>query len=317
MKAFSSTQATESFLQDVLDGLSAPQRTLPCKYLYDQRGSELFEKICETDEYYPTRTELSIMEENAPLIAKQIGKGVMLVELGSGSSLKTRILLDALEDPSVYVPVDISESHLMQTADSLRSRYSDLEIAPVVADFTQEFELPQSSSECSHVALYFPGSTIGNFTSSEAGELLRGISSMLGPQGGLLIGIDLQKDPEVIELAYNDNSGVTAEFNLNLLNRINNELGADFDLEAFEHCAVYNSEEHRVEISLRSLAQQQVSLNDQIFKFQKGEEILTEYSHKYTVEGFSNFAAEYGFSLHQQWTDPEQYFAVLHLVIEN
>jgi dimethylhistidine N-methyltransferase len=307
--------ALEGFLKDVLTGLSAPQKFLPCKYFYDQRGSELFERICETDEYYPTRTELSIMEKNAPSIASQIGERVMLIELGSGSSVKTRILLDTLEDPAIYVPVDISESHLLQTAEALQSRYSDLEILPVVADFTREIPLPRSETAYSHSALYFPGSTIGNFTKPEAGRLLERLSRVLGHEGGLLIGIDLQKDHEIIESAYNDSDGITAQFNLNILHRINCELGGEFELENFEHRAVYQEAEHRMEISLLSLSNQEVFVSDQKFTFVEGEEILTEYSHKYTVTEFSEFASRYGFSLHKYWTDPKDYFAVLHLVL--
>lgn len=304
------------FLDDVIHGLSKPQKSLACKYLYDERGSELFDAICDTPEYYPTRTELSIMERNAASIAYQLGRGVMLVEYGSGSSIKTRILLDSLTEPVAYVPVDISEEHILRTADALQAAYAKIEILPVVADFTEPFTLPESQREPSHVALYFPGSTIGNFTPEAAGSLLRSMSTMLGEQGGLLIGIDLQKDVNVIEAAYNDKAGVTAEFNLNLLARINSELDADFDLANFEHIAIYNPEEHRVEISIGSLCDQQVAIAGTSFGFFKGEEILTEYSHKYTVEGFSEFAAHFGFSLHKHWTDDRNYFALLHLVLD-
>lgn len=316
MKSSSTADATDDFLRDVLAGLSAEQKFLPCKYFYDQRGSELFERICETEEYYPTRTELGIMEENADSIASQLGERVMLVEPGSGSSVKTCILLDALHDPAVYVPVDISEKHLMRTARSLRSRYSDLEILPVVADFTQEIPLPRSEADYSHAALYFPGSTIGNFAKPAAGQLLQRLANILGQDGGLLIGIDLQKDDEIIEKAYDDSGGITAQFNLNILQRVNSELGGEFDLEKFEHRAIYNSAERRMELSLRSLANQTIFVGDQGFYFFEGEEILTEYSHKYTISGFSEFASEYGFSLHKYWTDAENYFAVLHLVLD-
>lgn len=307
---------SEAFLDDVLHGLSQKQKTLPCKYLYDERGSELFDAICETDEYYPTRTELSIMERNAASIAFQIGKGVMLVEFGSGSSIKTRILLDSLSKPVAYVPIDISEEHILRTAEILQAAYEHIEILPVVADFTQDFALPKSQQQASHVALYFPGSTIGNFEPDEAGVLLRSMSERLGTGGGLLIGIDLQKDASVIEAAYNDEAGVTAAFNLNLLARINAELDADFKLDNFEHQAVYNAAEHRVEISIVSLCEQQITIAENVFRFNKGEEILTEYSHKYTVDGFAEFASGFGFTLHKFWTDESEYFALLHLVLE-
>jgi len=309
------TAPDATFLKDVVQGLTQSQKTLPCKYLYDQRGSQLFDQICELEEYYPTRIEWEIMESHADSIAYQIGERVMLVEYGSGSSTKTRTLLDALDEPVAYVPVDISEEHLLETAEVLRSAYPTIEILPVIADFTRRFALPESKREPAHVALYFPGSTIGNFTPREAGTLLQYMSTMLGRQGGLLIGIDLQKDASVIEAAYNDADGITADFNLNLLTRVNVELGADFRLEHFEHKAIYNSDEHRVEISLRSLCDQQVGIGNRNIKFRQDEEILTEYSHKYTIDGFSKFASQFGFSLHKYWTDDRNYFGVLHLVL--
>ncbi|QDT09768.1 L-histidine N(alpha)-methyltransferase [Planctomycetes bacterium K23_9] len=311
------TSPTDNFLRDVQHGLSQSQKTLPCKYLYDERGSELFDAICETGEYYPTRTELDIMQRNAESISYQIGTRVMLVEYGSGSSIKTRILLDALDSPVAYVPVDISEDHLLRTAAELQATYPDTEILPVVADFTQPFSLPRSDQAYSHVALYFPGSTIGNFTPAAAGDLLKNMSSMLGPQGGLLIGIDLQKDVSTIEAAYNDKSGITAEFNLNLLARINAELSGDFRLDNFRHRAVYNPKEHRIEISLVSQCDQSVRIGSTTFRFDQDEAILTEYSHKYTIDDFAEFASQFGFSLHKHWTDDDGYFGVMHLVLDH
>lgn len=310
------TAVDVAFLRDVVHGLTQPQKSLPCKYLYDQRGSKLFDQICELDEYYPTRTEMEIMEAHADAIAYQIGKQVMLVEYGSGSSIKTRILLEALDEPVAYVPVDISEEHLLRTANTLEFAYPEIEILPVTADFTRPFALPQSSREPSHVALYFPGSTIGNFTPDGAAALLHFMSTLLGNQGGLLIGIDLQKDVSVIEAAYNDADGVTANFNLNLLRRVNAELNGDFALEQFEHKAIYNAVEHRMEISISSLCDQRVWIGNRRIEFRRGEEILTEYSHKYTIDGFARFAAQFGFSLHKYWTDDRDYFAVLHLVLD-
>lgn len=307
---------TDAFRQDVIAGLSRSEKSLSCKYLYDERGSKLFDQICELDEYYPTRTELAIMEENIESIARQIDTEVMLVEYGSGSSVKTRLLLSALKSPTAYVPVDISEEHLLSTADGLALAYPDIKILPVVADFTQSFQLPSCTPSPSHVALYFPGSTIGNFTRDEAGRLLQNMAESLGPQGGLLIGIDLQKERKVLEAAYNDAAGVTADFNLNLLQRINSELGADFDVDDFEHRAVYDSIHHRIQISIVSLQDQIVTMGENEFSFRRGEEILTEYSHKYTVNDFASLAAEYGFALHHQWTDSREYFAVLHFVME-
>ena len=304
------------FRQDVFTGLRQGRKTLPCKYLYDETGSALFDQICDLDEYYPTRTELQIMSENAASIADQIGTGAMLVEYGSGSSTKTRWLLDSLDEPAAYVPVDISEEHLLRTAESLRSAYPKLEVLPVVADFTRSFALPSSQVDASHNALYFPGSTIGNFAPKAAGQILESMSKFLGRGGGLLIGIDLQKEISVIEAAYNDNEGVTAAFNLNLLTRINRELDGEFDLAMFEHDAIYNEANSRIEISIRSLHDQVVRVGTQTFEFAAGEKILTEYSHKYTIAGFAEFASHYGFELHHHWTDRLDYFGVMHLVLE-
>lgn len=304
----------QSFLDDVVHGLSQSPKRLQCKYFYDERGSQLFDEICELDEYYLTRTELAIMHQFVDEMAAQIGSEVMLVEFGSGSSIKTRELLDALDNPVAYVPIDISEEHLLKTSKELQEAYPQIEILPVVADFTSGFELPQTNQKPSHAAVYFPGSTIGNFTPDRAGELLSRIAGVLGPQGGLLIGIDLQKDPAMISAAYNDEQGVTAEFNLNLLHRINNELGGDIEVEDFEHRAVYNQELGRVEISVISEADQTICLGEHEFHFEQDEPVLTEYSHKYTIDGFAKLAAKSQFVLHKYWTDPEELFAVLHLV---
>lgn len=304
------------FLRDILDGLSSEPKRLDCKYFYDERGSQLFDRITELPEYYLTRTEQAIMEAHVAEMGAQIGSGVMLVEFGSGSSTKTRILLDHLEAPVAYVPLDISEEHLLKTATALRKSYPDLEILPVVADFTERFELPVSSRARTHAAVYFPGSTIGNFTPPESHQILGTIAGILGEHGGLLIGIDLQKDPGVIEAAYNDAQGITGEFNLNLLVRANRELGANFEIERFAHQAVYNEAMGRVELFLVSRDHQTVTLDSREFEFRAGELILTEYSHKYTVAGFAGLAAEAGFSLHKSWTDRERLFAVLYLVLE-
>jgi L-histidine Nalpha-methyltransferase len=308
-------RARQAFLHDALAGLRESPKRLPCKYFYDKRGSELFDRICLLEEYYLTRCELGIMEHHAAEMGQQIGRGVMLVEYGSGSSVKTRYLLDGLPDPVAYVPVDISDQHLHETARELERDYPRIEILPVCADFTNDFALPLSQRTSTHAAVYFPGSTIGNFLPSRATELLARITKLCGTGGGLLIGIDLQKDPSTIEAAYNDSRGVTAEFNLNLLRRINRELDGDFDLEQFAHRAVYNGERGRVEISLVSRRDQEVSLGGETIEFAKGEAINTEHSHKYTIDGFAAMAADAGLTLRREWTDKNGYFAVLHLAI--
>ena len=307
--------AEEEFREAVIEGLSDSPRRLPCKYFYDRRGSALFDQICELDEYYLTRTELAITERYAAEMGEQIGEGVILVEYGSGSSSKTRLLLDNLPDPAAYVPVDISESHLLQTARELRRDYPDLEILPVAADFTSEFSIPQPRGDYTHVAVYFPGSTIGNLLEDEAVELLTSIAKLSGRGGGLLIGIDLDKDPEVLELAYNDRNGVTAEFNLNLLHRIRDQLGADLDVDGFEHVAHYNQDEQRMEIYLKSLRDQVITIDEHAFELGREELIHTEYSHKYTIDSFADLADRAGLTLRKYWTDDRMYFAVLHLVV--
>ena len=307
--------ATETFLGEVLDGLGASPRHLPCKYFYDERGSRLFDEICELDEYYVTRTELAIRKQYAAEMADQIGPGAMLVEYGSGSSVKTRLLLDHLPDPVAYVPVDISREHLHRTADRLSRTYSHIEVLPVCADFTEPFELPISQRQATHAAVYFPGSTIGNFQPGAARDILARIARLCGTGGGLLIGIDLQKDTPTLEEAYNDSEGVTADFNLNLLRRINRELDGDFDLEQFEHEAVYNNKLGRIEISLVSQCDQIVEIAGDEFQFADGEPICTEYSHKYTIDGFAQLASEVGLTLRRYWTDDKGRFGVLHLAV--
>jgi dimethylhistidine N-methyltransferase len=308
-------KARRAFLHDVTAGLRTRPKSLPCKYFYDQRGSELFDQICQLDEYYLTRSELSLMDQFASEMGAQIGPGAILVEYGSGSSVKTRYLLDGLPDAVAYVPVDISREHLHQTARELARDYPRIEVLPVCADFTQDFALPRSLKTATHSAVYFPGSTIGNFLPTRAAELLRRIAQMCGAGGGLLIGIDLKKDPATIEAAYNDRLGVTAEFNLNLLRRINRELGGDFDRNQFFHRARYNAELGRVEMNLVSRRAQVVTFGGETIEFDSGESICTEYSHKYTVDEFAAIAAAAGLTLHREWTDKKRQFAVLHFAV--
>jgi dimethylhistidine N-methyltransferase len=309
------SRARRAFLRDVLAGLQASPKSLPCKYFYDRRGSELFDRICQLDEYYLTRSELALMDQFASEMGAQIGHGAMLVEYGSGSSVKTRYLLDGLPDPVAYVPVDISGDHLQQTARELARDYPRIDVLPVCADFTQDFALPRSQRPATHSAVYFPGSTIGNFLPGPATALLRRITQMCGTGGGLLIGIDLKKDVATVEAAYNDRLGVTAEFNLNLLRRINGELGADFDSDQFFHRARYNEEMGRVELYLVSRRAQTVSLGGETIVFDPGTTICTEHSHKYTVDEFAALAATAGLTLRREWTDNNRQFAVLHLAV--
>lgn len=306
----------EHFRADVVAGLGKERKELPCKYLYDEHGAQLFERICELEEYYPTRTELAIMEAHAPEMAASLGPGCLLVEYGSGSSRKTRLLLDHLEEPAAYVPVDISREHLRSSAAALAGQYPALEVLPVCADFTEAFELPEPASEPLRRVVYFPGSTIGNFDPTEARELLAGIARRSGAGSGLLIGADLDKDPEVLEAAYDDAEGVTAEFNLNLLRRINRELGADFPLDLFRHEARYDAKRGRVEMHLVSRVDQRVHVGDRAFAFARNESIHTESAHKYTVEGFAALGESAGFAVERVWTDPQRRFSVQLLAVK-
>lgn len=304
------------FLSDVLDGLGRARKELPCKYFYDERGSDLFDRICELDEYYLTRVELAILRAHAGAMAEDVGEDVALIELGSGSSVKTRLLLNRLVHPRAYLPVDISGEHLARSAAALSRRHPALRVLPVVADFTARFDLPETGDPRARRVVYFPGSTVGNFAPDAARTLLRSIATLVGDGGGLLIGFDLEKDESLLLPAYNDAKGVTAAFNLNLLVRINRELGADFDLDAFEHRAVYVRDLHRVEMHLVSRRAQVVHVGGSTFRFGPGETILTECSHKYPSDTFARLTADAGFTLSQTWTDPGGLFAVQSLVVD-
>ncbi|MCH8805400.1 MAG: L-histidine N(alpha)-methyltransferase [Planctomycetes bacterium] len=301
------------FLRDVLDGLGQTPKTLPCKYFYDERGSRLFDAICELDEYYLTRTEIAIMRDNGRAIGRAIGPGCCLVEFGSGSSVKTRLLLDHLDDPVACILIDISRKHLLESAAELADQYPDLQVIAVCADFASNCELPCPRRAAARRAVYFPGSTIGNFRPADAEQLLRRIARIVGRGGGLLIGADLKKDRETLERAYNDRAGVTSAFNLNLLHRINRELGADFDLDAFRHRATYNAAHGRIESHLVSRRAQTVRLNGSVFRFERGETIHTESSHKYSLDGFRALADRAGFDVQDVWTDERGLFSVQYL----
>ena len=300
-------------LDEIINGLSQSEKMISPKYFYDERGSQLFDKITRLPEYYPTETELGIMRANVGEIAGLVGKHASLIEFGSGSSLKTRVLLEHMNDLAVYVPVDISEDHLLDSARRIRAEFPGLEVLPVVADFTQPFQLPSPAIMPVRNIVYFPGSTIGNFTHETASELLQVMHHEAGEGGALLIGVDLQKDPDIIRRAYNDSAGVTAEFNLNMLRHLNREFDADFDLDAYEHSAEYNENEGRVEIRLISDQDQEITVGNTSFSIDKDEAILTEYSHKYTLDGFAAMANGAGFRVARVWMDAERLFSVQYL----
>jgi dimethylhistidine N-methyltransferase len=300
--------APADFRAEVLSGLARSSKRLSPKFFYDRRGSQLFDAITELPEYYPTRTEIGILKKHGETIADFLGEDCLLLELGSGSSQKIRVLLDALK-PAAYMPMDISREHLLGSAQALVADYPALEVHAACADFAADFELPYCPEHLSRAA-FFPGSSIGNFEPAQARELLQRVADYLGEGGKLLIGVDLKKDAGVLHAAYNDEQQVTAAFNLNLLQRINRELGADFDLQAFSHDAFYNASEGRVEMHLVSRSEQTVTVAGESFDFDEGETIHTESSYKYDVEEFLSLAERAGFVSEQVWTDDQQLFSV-------
>ncbi|NBB07975.1 ergothioneine biosynthesis protein EgtB [Pseudomonas sp. SLFW] len=301
------------FAHDVIAGLSAPSKTLSPKYFYDAKGSDLFEAICETDEYYPTNAETGLLKGIAGEIAASIPEGAALVEFGSGASEKTRLVLDAAPQLAVYVPIDISATALKKAAKALRQTYPNLVVAPQVDDFTRVVKLPQEVEGLTRVG-FFPGSTIGNFTHDEAVTFLRGAHQVLGEHAQFIVGVDMVKDIDTLVAAYDDAKGVTARFNLNLLTRINRELGADFDVTAFKHLALWNAERSRMEMHLVSQVEQDVTVAGHRFHFAAGERLHTENSHKFTVESFTGLAARAGWAVSQYWISnaPEMALFRLH-----
>jgi dimethylhistidine N-methyltransferase len=306
----------DDFMAEVIKGLSREPKTLPCKFFYDERGSALFDEICDLPEYYPTRTEIALLESISADLARHIGPHAHLIEYGCGSVKKVRPLLDALVEPAAYVAVDISREHLLGAAKMLAEDYPDLDVHAVCADFTRPFEVrpPADRPEARRVG-FFPGSTLGNFQPEDACRFLSNAVQLLGSGGAMVIGIDLKKDTEILEAAYNDAQGVTAAFDLNLLHRINTELGANFDVAKFRHRAHYNADAGRVEMHLYSMAEQSVLLNGTTFRFADGESIHTENSHKYSVEDFRAMARNAGFEPAGVWMDDAQLFSIHYLTI--
>lgn len=302
-----------SFRDTVLRGLALPRKSIPPKYFYDTRGSELFEAICALPEYYPTRTEIAILERHAADMAERIGPAAQIIEYGSGSSRKVRLLLDALHEPVAYMPVDISTDHLRQMAAQLAEDYPALEVTAVAADYTRPFTPPVPRRTPQVRVALFTGSTIGNFEPGEALTFLRQTARLLAAGGLLLIGTDLRKDPNRLHAAYNDSAGVTAAFNLNLLARMNRELGGDFALEAFDHYAFYNPLAHRIEMHLVSRRDQTVRVAGRAFHFGVGESLHTENSYKFGIDQFRDMAREAGFAPDGLWLDDDGLFAV-HLL---
>jgi len=298
----------EDLLGEVLNGLSRRPKRLAPKFFYDRRGSRLFDAITRLPEYYPTRTEIGILQQQGEAIAAHLGHDSVLIELGSGSPRKIRVLLDSLR-PAVYMPVDISGEHLRDSASNISRDYPDMQVEAVCADYSASLHLPEMPQEAARAA-FFPGSSIGNFDPPAAVDLLRDVGEVLGPGGAMLIGVDLKKDWHKLEAAYNDSRQLTAAFNLNLLTRINREADADFDITRFAHRAFYNEAEGRIEMHLVSTCAQQVHVDGHRIEFAAGETIHTENSYKYSVEEFHDLGAEAGFAAEQVWIDNRNLFSV-------
>ena len=295
----------------MLQGLNSNPKNLPCKLFYDDNGSHLFEEITRLDDYYPTITEINILREHATEIAEMLGDTAVIIEYGSGASTKVKILLDALSHPKAYVPIDISSEFLQDAASKIAKEYLDLKVIPVVADYTTLVSLPELP--VGNRAIFFPGSTIGNFTPTEAKKFLNISRTVCGPQGSVIIGVDLTKNPLTLHRAYNDSAGITARFNMNMLTRLNRELGANFDTSKFKHYAFYNPEHRRIEMHLVSLQQQTIAIAGESIGFAQGESIWTEASYKYSLESFAELARTAGFRVAHVWQDHAQLFSLQYL----
>lgn len=304
----------EDTLETVRRGLAATPKRLPSRLFYDERGSALFEAICEQPEYYLTRAEIAIMRDHAADIAATLGPDVRLVEYGSGSGIKTRMLLEHLETPVAYVPVEISRSALMESVAELATRFPDVPMQPVCADFTQPLRLPVASRSPRRTVIYFPGSTIGNFETKDAIRILRQMRAEMSDGGGVVVGVDLKKDTAQIEAAYNDAAGVTRDFTLNMLVRLNREIGADFDVASFRHRARYNALAGRIETDLVSTKRQDVRVGGETFAFREDEAMHVEYSCKYSLDDFAQMASKAGLAVEKVWMDEDRRFSVQYLV---
>lgn len=303
------------FLDEVLNGLNEAQKTLPCKYFYDETGSKLFEKICQLDEYYITRTELALLEDIKGELANMIGNNANIIEPGAGAGIKIRTLLNALESPSTYIPMDISQDFLFYSAQVIQQKFPDIKIIPIQGDFTQPVKwLDHEKNKTNNNTVFFPGSTIGNFEKQEAISFLKNMSELMEEKGSMVIGVDLLKDEDVLLDAYNDSQGTTAKFNENLLHRINHSLNANFNLEQFEHESIFNHQLERIEMHLFSKKNQQVNINGHIVNFAEGESIHTENSHKYSIESFLSLAKEANLKSIKTWSDKNNMFSIHYLI---
>lgn len=302
-------------LEEVIQGMNNSPRSIAPKFFYDEKGSELFDAICETSDYYPTRTELKILEQNLDEIVEHVGDNCLLIEPGSGSSQKVRVMLEAVK-PTAYMPMDISKDYLKLAAEDVASEYPWLDVHAACVDYTSPFPLPPCHEKARKVA-FFPGSSIGNFDPEHAVEFLTNLATILESDGGLLIGVDLKKDKDILHAAYNDNDGVTAAFNENLLTRMSDELNATFDTKKFHHHAFYNEQLGRIEMHLVSDETHTVTIGEHQFEFRKDESIHTESSYKYTIDEFQKLAKKAGFHAKNVWTDSDDLFSVHYFEVGN
>jgi L-histidine Nalpha-methyltransferase len=308
--SFDSYSQKQSFRDQIIEGLNRSPKLLPSKFLYDKRGSELFEQICQLPEYYPTRTETGILAQYAGEIADLCGPDCLVVELGSGSSTKTRLLLNNLRSPVAYIPIDIAREQLNEAASLIKRDYPAFEVIPVCADYTADFIVPQPTRTARRQVIFFPGSTIGNFEPHEASRFLARFAQSGRTDDVMIVGVDLIKSPTILERAYNDSEGVTAAFNLNLLYRINHELGAEIEVERFSHRSVFNQSARRIEMHLVSTTEQTVRIGEREFRIGRGESIVSEHSYKYTIDGFASLARSAGFQDTKVWTDEGRQFSI-------
>lgn len=307
--------ASADFKREVIEGLSQSPKRLPSKLFYDESGSQLFEAITGLEEYYLTRTEISILRDHLPEMAALIGPKALVIEFGTGAGVKTRMLLDALDSPRAYIPIDISREQLDQASRELAKEFPTLDIQPLWTDYTDSLTLPSVAGGNGLHLIFFPGSTIGNFEPGEAVTFLKRAASLAGPRGSLLIGFDRVKDTSILEAAYNDKPGITAQFNLHLIERIAEEFGTNISAENFEHLAFFNKQESRIEMHLVARKQLMLSLHGEEIFFRNGEHIITEYSYKYTQEAFQKMLAQSGFEVKRRWTDPKEYFEVCYATV--
>jgi len=312
-----SSQASGTFKAEIIAGLKHTPKRIQSKFFYDERGSRLFEEITLLEEYYLTRVEIEILQKYLSEMAALIGPKAVVIEFGTGAGVKTRMLIEALDKPKSFIPIDISREQLNEASRELAARFPSLDIRPVCADYTSTIAIPLDSETAGKKIVFFPGSTIGNFTPEEAVGFLRQVAKLAGPDGALLIGFDRNKSTKVLEDAYNDNLGITAKFNLNLIHRINREFAVNIPVENFDHFAFFNNDESRIEMHLISRVEQTLMLGGEEIHLGAGEHIITEYSYKYSSPAFQGLLGSSGFVVQARWTDSNGYFEVCYCITKS